>query len=117
MATAAARHEATVAAVRRRRNPVAGRPISVLRSGVTWIVVLAALLAGLVALNVAVLQLNVEIDRLSRERVTLRAENASLSSRLSSNAATPRIEGLARRRLGLVDAPPEATTYIDLGGP
>jgi cell division protein FtsL len=117
MATAAARHEAAVPTARRRRNRVAGKPASVLRSGVTWIVVLAVLLAGLVALNVAVLQLNVRIDQLSRERVTLRAETASLSSRLSSNAATPRIEGLARRRLGLVPASPEATTYIELGGP
>ncbi len=42
---------------RRRRDP--------LRSGVVWIVVAAAVLAGLVALNVAVLQLNVRLDQLS----------------------------------------------------
>jgi len=117
MATEAARHAVAVPLPRRRGNGLRAKPGSVLRSGVTWIVLLAVLFAGLVALNVAVLQLNVAIDRLSRERATLRAETASLSSRLSSNAATPRIEGLARGRLGLVPAPPEATTYIDLGGP
>ena len=89
---------------RSRRNP--------LRSGVTWIVVVATLLAGVVALNVAVLQLNMKLDELSRERANLRAENAALQSRLSSAGAAPRIQSLARKRLGLELAP--ATTYVRL---
>ena len=40
------------------------RPVNPLRSGVVWIVVVGALFAGLVALNVAVLQLNVRLDKL-----------------------------------------------------
>jgi cell division protein FtsL len=92
------------------------RPVNPLRSGVTWIVVVGALLAGLVALNVAVLQLNVRLDKLNRERADLVNENAALSSQLSSASASPRIESLARRRLGLVYAPTDATTYVELGG-
>ena len=81
----------------------------------TWIVVLATLLAGVVALNVAVLQLNVRLDKLGRERAQLRADNAALASELSSAAAAPRIQTLAQRRLGLVFAPPDQTMYVELG--
>ena len=116
-AAAAPRHETVAALTRQSARRAARRGGGILRGGVTWIIVLAALLGGVVALNVAVLQLNVRMDQYSRERVELRAENASLGSKLSSAAATPRIETLARRRLAVVPAPPEATTYVDLGGP
>jgi cell division protein FtsL len=113
-ATAAAHVEAP-AQPRRRPRPVARRATNPLRSGVTWIVVLATLLAGVVALNVAVLQLNVRLDKAGRERAQLRADNAALASELSSAAAAPRIQTLARKRLGLVFAPPDQTTYVELG--
>jgi cell division protein FtsL len=92
------------------------RPVNPLRSGVTWIVVVGALLAGLVALNVAVLQLNVRVDKLNRERTDLVNRNNQLSSQLSSASASPRIEALAKRRLGLVYAPASTTSYVELGG-
>jgi cell division protein FtsL len=98
------------------RTVAARRPLNPLRSGVTWIIVLATLLAGIVALNVAVLQLNVRLSSLSRERASLRSDNASLQSQLSSEAATPRIQSLALRRLGLVPAPANATMFVELGG-
>ena len=82
--------------------------------GAVWIGVLAVLLAGLVAVNVAVLQLNVELDRLGQERANLRAEKAHLAAKLSRAAAPPRVEALARSRLGLVPATPEQWTYVDL---
>ena len=78
-----------------------------------WILVVGTLLAGIVALNVAVLGSNMEVERLDVERERLRAENAVLSSELSSAAAAGRIEALATRRLGLVD--PVQTTYVRLG--
>jgi cell division protein FtsL len=81
--------------------------------GVVWILLVAVLLAGIVALNVAVLGLNMEVDRLDGERERLRAEHAVLASELSSAAAAGRIEAYATRRLGLVD--PVQTTYIRLG--
>ncbi len=79
-----------------------------------WIVLVGALLAGVVAVNVAVLQLNVRLDGLGRERVQLRADNARLRSQLSSAAAGARIESQAERRLGLVPADANSTAYVQL---
>jgi cell division protein FtsL len=83
--------------------------------GVVWIVLVAVLLAGVVALNVAVLRLNLRLDGLSRERAKLRADNAQLSSQVSSAAASNRIQDMAHRTLGLVPAQPDQTTYINIG--
>ena len=82
--------------------------------GVFWIAVVAGLLAGIVAMNVAVLRLNMKLDRLGRERADLRAENAALSVQISSAASAPRIQGLAAKRLGLVQATPDETSYVKL---
>jgi cell division protein FtsL len=82
--------------------------------GVVWIGLLAVLLGGVVALNVAVLKLNVRLDELARERTALRAESAALESQLSSAAASPQVEDAARKRLGLVPFDPEQTTYVQL---
>jgi cell division protein FtsL len=82
--------------------------------GVVWIGVVAALLAGVVALNVAVLRLNMKLDHLAQERSNLRAENAALSVQLSSQASAPRIQQLAAKRLGYVQATPDQTTYVTL---
>jgi cell division protein FtsB len=77
-----------------------------------WIVVVGALLAGVVALNVAVLQLNVRLDKLAHERSTLRDENAALESQSSS--AKGSLPARAKQRLGLVQA--TDVTYVDLRG-
>ena len=63
--------------------------------GVAWIVVVGVLLAGIVAVNVLVLQLNMQFDGLSRERAQLKADNALLRSQLSSASASVRIEEAA----------------------
>jgi cell division protein FtsB len=82
--------------------------------GVIWIGVLAVLLAGVVALNVAVLRLNMRYDKLGRTKVDLVARNADLESRLSSAAAMQKIQQEARSQLGLVTANPDQTKYIQL---
>ncbi len=74
----------------------------------------AILLAGVVALNVAVLQLNLRVDSLGEKRTKLRAENAALASEISSAAANAQIQAHAARELGLVPADPAQTTYVDL---
>ena len=79
-----------------------------------WIVGLAVLLAGIVALNVAALQLNLRLDELGRERANLRAENARVSLQVSSSASAPEIAELARDQLGLTHAGLEETVYVDL---
>lgn len=80
-----------------------------------WIVALALLLAGVVAVNVAVLRLNLQLDESGRERTELKTDIASLRSEISSAAATTRIERLAEGELGLIEVEPEDTTYIQLG--
>jgi cell division protein FtsL len=93
------------AAPRRRARPlVAG--------GVLWIVVVAALLAGIVALNVAVLRLNVQVEQLDGQRDKLASKRDALQTELSTAAAGGRVEKLAVERLGLVA--PESTTYVEL---
>jgi cell division protein FtsL len=90
------------------------RPRGLVAGGVVWIVALAVLLAGIVALNVAALQLNLRLDELGRERADLRAENARISLQVSSAASAPEIAQLARDRLGLIHAGLEETVYVDL---
>jgi cell division protein FtsL len=111
--SAAAVERAGAASRPRRAARAAARRHSV-TGGVVWILLLSVLLAGVVAVNVAVLRQNVELDRLGRERVQLRADAARLQSSISSAAATARVEREARRRLGLVAADPETTRYVEL---
>jgi cell division protein FtsL len=101
----------TVDARGRRRGAARRRGVD---RGVLWIAFLAVLLAGVVAVNVAVLQLNVRLDELGRERVQLRDDTARLRAQLSGTAAHARIERRARAELGLVEADPATTSYVDL---
>ena len=82
-------------------------------SGVVWIVVIGALLAGVVAMNVTVLRLNIRLDKLGRERTQLQTDVAELSSQLSSAQAAARIQAQARG-VGLVPASAADTTFVDL---
>ena len=110
--------EGAAAPPRRRVAPRRGARLRGLhRSGVVWIVAVAALLAGVVAINVMALRLNVELDELRRTRAELKAEIATSRAQLSSASATARIEGEAAARLGLVPADPNATTYVPLEQP
>jgi hypothetical protein len=93
-------------APRRRTQP---RPR--IAGNVAWIVVVATLLAGIVALNVAVLRLNVQAEDLAAERAELLSRRDNLEADLSRAAAAGRIEGIAQR-FGLVE--PAETTYVRL---
>lgn len=85
-----------------------------LGGGVLWIAVFALLLAGVVAVNVAVLRLNLELDQVDRDRSELKADIAGLRSEISTASATARIERLATKELGLVQADPETTIYVQI---
>jgi len=98
-----------------RPRPVPRRRFWVLSGGVVWIIVFAVLLAGVVAINVAVLRLNLQLDESGRERTDLKNDIAGLRAEISSAAAATRIERLARGELGLHEVEPEDTTYIQLG--
>jgi cell division protein FtsL len=85
------------------------------RGPIVWILVSAALLAGVVFVNLAVLRLNLRIDGATQERSRLRSDNAALQSQLSSALASPRIQSIARQQYGLVQADPAEIVYADLG--
>jgi cell division protein FtsL len=97
-----------------KRRPARSKGVA---GGIVWIVFVTGLLAGVVALNVAVLRLNVQLDELAREKQELRAGNNELASRLAGVEASGRIQALARKQLGLVPAEPDQTTYITLEPP
>lgn len=92
----------------------AGRRRPGLFGGAVWILAVGALLAGIVALNVIVLQLTVQADELGRERAQLKADVAHLESQLSSAAANARIEREAQEQLGVVEADASTTTYVSV---
>jgi cell division protein FtsL len=112
--SASAAAEARVAPGRKPRAATRPRRRRHVSSGVVWIAVFGALLAGVVAINVAVLQSNIQLDKLAEQRANLRAENAALESQVSAAAAGPRIAGLAARRLGLQEATSDQTTYVEI---
>ena len=79
-----------------------------LAGGVVWIVVVAALLAGVVAVNVAVLRLNLSLDGINRQRAQLKADIALQQAKLAS---AKRTAGITQ---GLVQADPATTVTVDL---
>jgi hypothetical protein len=96
------------AAPRRKAKAKAG-----VAGGLAWIIVASVLLAGIVALNVAVLRLNIRLDHMNTEREELRAENAALGAKLSGAVSSPRIQALAKQS-GFVPADPTTIGYVDL---
>ena len=84
------------------------------RGAILWIAVSAVLLAGVVFVNLAVLQLNLALDKATQERAQLRATTAQLQSQLSAALASPRIQAQARRVDGLVPADPSTFGHIDI---
>jgi hypothetical protein len=101
MTTASQAQAATVAppvARPRRRAAHARRS----RGGILWIAIGGILLAGVVFVNVAVLQLNLGLDRANGDRSKLRADIAALQSQLSTELASQRIQSRAAQEYGLV---------------
>jgi cell division protein FtsL len=96
----------------RARRRVQGRRLG---GGIFWISAFAILLAGVVAVNVAVLRVNMTLNDLNKQQLDLQAQNASLASQVSSAGSSIRIEQAARR-FGLTSAPAADTSYMDLGG-
>jgi cell division protein FtsB len=82
-------------------------------SGVVWIGLLAVLLTGIVALNVAVLQLNLQLDQLGQERTRLRTENDELRQRAAFNAVPDAIRTAATQE-GYHPVNPLQMRYLDL---
>jgi cell division protein FtsL len=92
---------APVRAARRRGRARSGPRIG---RSVVWIAVVGTLLAGIVALNVAVLQLRIQRGRIGSEIAKIEAENGGLRAELSTARAVGRVESIARSQLGLVES-------------
>ena len=101
------RRERTPSRAPVRRPPARER--ARLAGSVAWITLVALLLTGIVAVNVAALRLNLESQRLEERKEELLGANAAAASELSGLASAGRIEDEARR-LGL--APPAETKYV-----
>jgi cell division protein FtsL len=96
----------------RRRQAVERRPH--VRTGVAWIVLIGALLAGIVFINVAVLRLNIGLDKLGNQRTQLHNDIAALQSQVSSAQAAARIQAQAQKDLGVKPASTGDTTWVHL---
>ena len=99
---------------RPRRKDSTAAHVRLLGGGVFWILAFTVLLAGVVAVNVAVLRLNLQLDGVSRERTQLKADIAGLRAQISTRATTLEIEKTAQDELGLVQADPDQTTFVRL---
>lgn len=88
-----------------------------LGGGILSILVFAVLLAGVVAVNVAVLRLNLQLDQVGRERTELRADISRLRSEISRASATSRIDRLAVKELGLAKAEYDEMIFVRLRAP
>ena len=84
------------------------------RGGILWIAVSGILLAGVVFVNVVVLQLNLSLDSANSDRSKLLAQNAALQSEYSALVSSPRIQAQAVRQLGLVYEDPAGYGYVNV---
>jgi cell division protein FtsL len=82
------------------------------RGGILWIAVSGILLAGVVFVNVAVLQLNLSLDKTNTERSKLLADNAALQSQYSSLVASRAIKQEAVKQFGLVYRDPSGYVTV-----
>lgn len=98
---------------RRARVRTRRRHVHRVRAHIVWMVLFAVLLAGVVAVNVAVLRANVAVSQLDQQQAQLEAKKQALALQLSSATSVPRVEAAARK-LGLVPAPAADTGYLDI---
>lgn len=97
------------ASARARRRPTQRR----VRAHIVWMILFALLLAGVVAVNVAVLRAHVAVTNLDQQRAELQAQNQALASELSAASSAPRVEAAAHR-FGMILAPAAQTSYLML---
>jgi len=90
---------------RTRRSPVT--------PGVLWVLVIATLLGGVVALNVGALRNSIGASRLEGEAAALRSQNSALEAQISGGTLSGRINALAAS-YGMVQVQPGRNDYLRL---
>src|SRR5205085_1362843 len=119
--------EPAPAPARRRRSGQRPRPAPSVRSRrrhahrrvrahIVWMVLFALLLAGVVAVNVAVLRAHVAVTQLDEQRAQLQAQNQKLASEVSAAGAAPRVEAAAHR-MGLEQATDVVADPLQIADP
>lgn len=112
----APRYEDERRVVRPRRSPARGISLEpalrarAARFFFVFVICLAVLGVGRVALSFAVVQKSLQTDAVKIEQRRLEAENADLSAQVSRLGSTMRIRGIAQTQLGLV--PAERPIYL-----
>jgi hypothetical protein len=82
-------------------------------AGVIWVLLLATLFGGIVALNVGALRSSIAASRVDGEAAALRSQNSDLESQIASDSGYLRISTLARN-LGMVQTTPSRRDYLRL---
>ncbi len=104
---------AAAAPPRRRSRP---RPTRLRAGGVVWLLVVAALLGGIVAVQVEALRANIELGRLNDQAAQLRTNNQNTVANIAYLQNSARIDSFARRA-GMVRVVPSAADMLTLGTP
>lgn len=81
--------------------------------GAAWVIVLAALLGGIVALNVATLRDNIEVSRLQAQARQLASQNQLQQNRVTS-LSSPIAIGRKATGFGMHLADPNTTRYVNM---
>lgn len=108
-----AEQEAPRAVPRTRRRT---RPRRITLGGAAWVVLLATLLGGIVALNVAALRDSIQVNKLQARAQQLANENRLAQNRVTS-LSSPVAIGIAAAKLGMHQADPNSTHYLTLPTP
>ena len=99
------RRPATLARPREGRSPVA--------PGVLWVLLIATLLGGIVALNVGALRNSISASKIEGQEAALRSQNDALRSTVAQLSGSGRINAYAVR-YGMVSAQPQRNDYLRL---
>jgi len=92
------------------------RPRRITLGGAAWVVLLATLLGGIVALNVAALRDSIQVNKLQARAQQLANENRLARNRITS-LSSPVAIGIAAQKLGMHQADPNTTRYLQLPTP
>jgi hypothetical protein len=76
-----------------------------------WVLLLAMLFGGIVALQVGALRSSIEASRLDGQAAALRSQNADIESQISAQSGYGRISELARQQ-GMVQVQPRRRNFI-----
>ena len=99
------RRPATLARPRAGRSPVA--------PGVLWVLLIAVLLGGIVALNVGALRNSISASKIEGQEAALRSQNDELRSVVAEQSGLGRINAYAAR-YGMISAQPLRNDYLRL---